>query len=205
MSDDQGTAGTVNVRIRSSDGSVQTFDIADFGPYPLWSSMVFAATQSAPLTLFNYAIGGSVPGGTTATVYDTNLLTGNQQLGAAEEMLIYALRAVLPPDILLADAKDILKKCYLALYISTQKPAVEGQIGFFPAGGGIFGKTTQNAAEQWVNGLPAANASRVFATPHYLRGGVNFWGQAQFSAALAMTTTAKVTVVADGLRKRPVA
>lgn len=206
MADNAGTAGTVNVRIRQG-GQDYTFDIADFGPYPLFSSMVFATTQSAELTAFNYAIGGNISGtsSTQATKYDTNMLSGNQQLGAAEEMLVYALRAVLPPDITLADIKDVLKKTYVAVYISTQKPAIEGQIGFFPAGGGIAGQSTNNASEQWTNGHPAASAGRVFASPHYLRGGVNFWGQATFQSALSLSATVKLTMVLDGLRKRPVA
>ena len=201
-----GTPGTINLRVRNAQGGYQEFDLADFGPYPLWSTARLAKTQATPLTFFNYAIGAAFTGGggAVATKWETNVLNGNGQLGAAEEMLIYAVRVVLPSAILLADAQALMANVYLALYIAIQKPAAEGQVPFFPAGGGIYGVTQAQAAENWTNGVPASSAARVFATPHYLNGLVNFWAQTEFRAALNLGATQDVTIVMDGLRKRPV-
>jgi len=165
---------------------------------------VLAKNQSTEIRYFGYSIGGTVPGGAAATKVDTNLLNGNGQLGAAEEMLIYSMRVILPPDISLGDIQDLLAKTYTAFYIAAQKPSAEGRLEFFPAGGGISGVTTRNEAEAWTNGAPQSIASRVFATPHYLAGTVTFWAAQEFSAALAMAAARRVCIVLDGLRKRPV-
>lgn len=201
-----GTPGTVNLRLRTPNGGYQEFDLADFGPYPLWSTARLAKTQQQPITYFNYAIGAAFTGGggAIATKWETNILNGNGQLGAAEEMLIYSLRIIVPSTIVLADFQVLERNVYTALYIAIQKPAAEGQLSFFPAGGGIYGVTQAQAAELWTNGVPQSAAARVFATPHYLNGLVNFWAQQEFRAALTLTATQDLTIVLDGLRKRPV-
>lgn len=202
----ESTPGTLNVRIRTPEG-VKSFDVTDFGPYPLYSTVLLATTQSTEIRYFQYGRGSPKPGagGTGGTKLDTNMEASNGQLDAAAEMLIYSMRIVLPPAIALADAKDLFTKTYSALFIASQKPSSEGRLEFYPAAGGIAGRTTKTDAEQWTNGIAAANAGRVFATPHYLPGITAFSVSQEWpNGALAMSTTANVAVVLDGLRRRNV-
>lgn len=198
------TPGTVNVKVKTPSG-IMSFDLTDFGPYPIWSTVQLSTTQSTDITYFQYGRGSPLPGGGGAngTVLDTNLENNAGQLGAADEMLIWAMRILFPSNITLANLQDIINKTYTALYISIQKPVSEGRIEFFPAGGGISGTTVVTSAEQWTNGRPDASAGRVFASPHYLAGITTFYARQQFVSALALSTTVKPCIVLDGLRRRP--
>lgn len=209
------TPGTVNVRLRTPSG-VMSFDLTDFGPYPIWSTALVANNQATVLTYFQYGIGSPMPGGgagVNATKVDTNLQNNAGQLSASDEMLIWALRIVLAPDIDLLTIQDFLKKTYTALYIAIQKPTAEGRVEFFPAGGGISGSTVATGQEQWTNGRPGANDGRTFASPHYLGGITTFYAQQEFPIeALAGDYNAtpadpkknlRVCLVLDGLRRRP--
>ena len=197
------TPGTVNVRVRTPNG-VQSFDLTDFGPYPLWSTVTLGKTQSTEIVYFQYAKGSAKPGSSSnGTKFDTNLESNSGQLGASDEMLIWAMRIILPPAITLADIQDIANKTYTALYIAISKPVAEGRLEFFPAGGGVYGVTTQNAAEAWTNGHPAAQSGRVFASPHYLGGITTFYAKQEFPVALSLSATRDPCIVLDGLRRRP--
>lgn len=204
------TPGTLNVRVQTPSGP-QLFDVTDFGPYPLYSSVILSATQSTEIRYFQYGRGGNVPGGggtTSATKLDTNMESSNGQLDAAAEMLIYSMRILIPSNITLANMQNLFLFTYNVLYIATQKPSSEGPIDFYPAGGGIDGVTTQNAAEKWTNGQAKSTSSRVFAQPHYLSGLVSFSSAQEFpNGALAQANAyaPKVKFVLDGLRKRNVA
>jgi hypothetical protein len=200
------TPGTLNVRIRTPEG-VKAFDVTDFGPYPLFSTVRLATTQSAEIRYFQYGRGSPKPGagGATATKLDTNMEASNGQLDAAAEMLVYSMRIILPPAIKLADVKDLFAKTYSALFIASQKPSTEGRMENYPAAGGIAGHTTKTDAEQWTNGSPQANAGRVFATPHYLPGITAFSVSQEFpNGALALSETQDLTILIDGLRRRNV-
>lgn len=215
----ESTPGTLNIRVQTSTGP-QTFDVTDFGPYPLYSTAIISRSQNTEIRLFQYGRGGAVPGGTsvTGTKLDTNMESGNGQLDASSEMLIYSMRVVLPSNINLADAQAIFFQTYCVLYIATQKPTSEGGVEFYPAGGGVTGYTTQNAAETWTNGTPNAASSRVFAQPNYLSGLVSFsaamefpyspsasWLSANWTGTIGGVTGGKIKFVLDGLRKRNVA
>lgn len=210
------TPGTVNVRLRTPSG-VMSFDLTDFGPYPLWSTCLLQNTQSTIMTYFQYGIGSPIPGGggSTATKLDTNLQNNAGQLSASDEMLIWAMRIIIAPDVDLETIQDLLKKTYTALYIAIQKPTAEGRIEFFPAGGGISGTSVATGQQQWTNGRPGANDGRTFASPHYLGGITTFYAQQEFPIAplagdyndepLDPKNNLRVVLVLDGLRRRPVA
>lgn len=205
----ESTPGTLNIRVQTPNGP-QTFDVTDFGPYPLYSTVVLGVSQTSEIRLFQYGRGGVVPGGggATATKLDTNMESGNGQLDASSEMLIYSMRVILASAVVLADIKAMFTNIYNVLYIATQKPTTEGPLEFYPSGGGIDGYTTQNAAEKWTNGTPNAMASRVFAQPHFLSGLVSFSAAMEFPyspSANWLTVSQKVRFVLDGLRKRNVA
>ncbi len=59
--------------VRTAGGDVKL--IKDVGEYDVWSSAVFAKTQSADLYIFSYALGGAIAGApaVTATKAETNL------------------------------------------------------------------------------------------------------------------------------------
>lgn len=209
----QYTPGTINVKIRTPTG-VQQIDITDFGPYPIYATATLSATQSSELSYFQVGTGGTKPGTTiTNTKLDTNLRQGGN-LDPSGEMLIYSLRinvttsqgSTTTPTISsvpIADMNQLFAKTYSDLTISTDKPLTEGPLDFYPAGGGIFGVTTQSEAENWTNGQPQSTASRVFASPHYLPPLVNFRVTQQFFPnALALATTRDLRVTLDGLRRR---
>lgn len=193
------------VNVRRANGEVIAVNLDDLGPYPLWSAGVFATTQSSDLTIFQYAKGsGNVAGTSTlSTIYDTNVDNPTGQLLSMEQMVVYALRVMFPADIPLADAKDILNKVYYAHKVGGGgKAAAEGPVGLFPAGGGIAGITTQNAAEAWTNGHPSSAAVRAFAQPFAIDGAITIAGTFQFGSALSLAATRKIHVVADGMRSR---
>lgn len=199
----ESTPGTVNVRVRTP-GGVMSFDLTDFGPYPLWSTATVAAPQSTELVYFQYGRGSPKPGagGATGTKLDTNLDNNAGQLGAADEMLVWSMRIQLPNNITLNDIRELMAKTYNAMYISIQKPVSEGPIEFYPAAGGIFGTTTQNASENWTNGVPQSTAGRSFASPHYIGHITSFRVSQEFIQPLAMAAARDVRVVLDGLRRR---
>ena len=210
------TPGTINVAIKTPQG-VKRFDLTDFGPYPLWSSAIYSTTQSSLMTFFQYARGSPKPGaaaGTNGPKLDTNIESAAGPLSASDEMLIWSMRIEFFPSITssaaaaiaIADMRELTYKPYTALYIAISKPASEGPVTFFPQGGGVYGATTQNAAEHWTNGVPAATAGRVYASPHYLGPQTPFRVEQEFPIAAlslaAATTSGRITV--DGLRRRAV-
>lgn len=199
----QSTPGTINVRLNTAAGAKQ-FDITDFGPYPLYSSAQIATTQATELVYFNYSTGQFVPGtSTTATALDTNMRSGNGQLDASGEMLVYAMRVELPPAVTIADAQALQAGVYSRLEISTEKPISEGPLSFYPAGGGLWFSGTATNINQVINGVPAASSGRVFASPHYIGAITNFRVTQLFpNGALALGTTAKLRIILDGLRRR---
>ena len=130
-------------------------------------------------------------------------------------MLVYALRIEVctsegnsaTPVISSApldDMNQLFGKVYSAFTTSTEKPLIEGDLALFPAGGGIYGVTTQNAAESWNNGVPQSIAGRQIQSPVYIPGLTNFRVDQQFLPALAMTTTRDLRITLDGLRKKAV-
>ena len=209
------TPGTINVKIRTPQG-VQQIDITDFGPYPIYSSATVAVGQTSEIAYFQYASGGTKPGASgTATKIDTNLRQASQ-LDPSGEMLIYSMRievttsqggsaAPTVSSCTLGDMNLLIAKTYSSLQISTEKPLSEGPLTFFPAGGGISGTTTQNAAEAWTNGVPQSISSRVFAAPHYLPPLTNFRVVQEFlpnGFVTNLSATRDLRVVLDGLRRR---
>lgn len=198
------TPGTININVRGPDGKLLTFDVSDYGPYPIYSAVDVATTASTPITFFQFGFGSTRPSnGGAATKWDTNLQSNAGTLGAVDEMLIWSMRIAFEPAINRADILDSLEKVYYALHIATEKPTAEGDGSYFPAGGGAYGVTTQSATEVWVNGVPAASASRVFAQPHYLPGIVQFYGRLEPKAALALSAVREHKWTLDGLRRRP--
>lgn len=208
--------GTLNVTWTDSSGQVRSASIADFGHYPLYSTATVAKAASAPLTYFNSPVGGPKPGAATVsnTRLDTNMTTSGQ-LDSYGEMLVYALRievttsegASATPTIsscILDDMNQLFAKVYSAFTTSTEKPLIEGPLALFPAGGGIYGVTTQNAAESWVNGQPQSIAGRQIQSPVFIPGLTNFRVDQQFLPAVALSTTRDLRITLDGLRKKAV-
>jgi hypothetical protein len=211
--------GTLNVSWKGASGKIEQASIADFGHYPIYSTVSLAKTQNAQLTYFQTPVGGTKPGGagTTNTRLDTNMTTQGQ-LDSYGEMLVYAMRLEITPSqgsvagaapiigsCNLADMNEIISKVYSSFTTSTEKPLIEGAVTLFPAAAGIFGTTTQNASEAWTNGVPSAQAGRQLASPIFIPGLTNFRVEQQFLPALALTTnTRDVRIVLDGLRKKAV-
>lgn len=208
--------GTLNVTWQDQNGQVRSASIADFGHYPLYSTATIAKTQTSPLTYFNQPVGGNKPGtsGVANTRLDTNMTTSGQ-LDSYGEMLVYALRievctsegASATPVISSApldDMNQLFGKVYSAFTTSTEKPLIEGDLALFPAGGGIYGVTTQNAAESWNNGVPQSIAGRQIQSPVYIPGLTNFRVDQQFLPSLSLSTSRDLRITLDGLRKKAV-
>jgi hypothetical protein len=173
-----------------------SYDINDFGHYPLWSTHAGITSQNqGPIDGFTYSKGESIPGtaNRVARELDTNLKASSPGLGYQEEMMIFSLMLELPQlpldqgDPLLQDADHLLIRDFQTIYENTlfqllvsEKVYNEGTIGRYPFGGGLWGVSDINGHEMLNNGAPTHRAQKPLAIPIHIQALEPFYTTLKF-------------------------
>lgn len=188
------------------DGS--SFTMSDWGDYPLWSRAEFDPTQSQDVTIFNYTVSQTIPGGAStnrATLLDTNMPAAGQ-LPLRHQMVVFSVMArydeAQTSDLSgtpqrgaiiqestnplgLAKWDNIQANLFFQFIVESSKPYVEGTMNRFPAGGGLYwqeaGRDVASTEQYYVcNGEPGMHAARRLAMPIHLGALETFNGVFKF-------------------------
>lgn len=185
--------------------------LGDYLHKRLRSAIRPATNQSTELLFFRNSIGDAIAGdsSTNLTKYDTNLQQ-RDGLPPGWAAMVYYFSVWFPQTMTLANMQDVQAKTLFELIIgSTDKVLDDGQMIHYATGGGISGVTTQNATEQWSNGVPAAGARNAYLVPHFIPSDprVPFQVRTSFpAAALAQGSTRSTWYSAlEGILRQPVA
>jgi len=183
-------------QIAFGDGTVVR--ITDWGDYPIWSRIVYNATNITTIGqdnyLFQYKVGGQLPvPNILATYADTNM-PGAGHLPLGHQMLVYSLQVIpdehgdssdvtqITPEDFVGWAfwkwRKIFHQALLKLTVEQTKSYIEGRLDHFPAGGGIqFQHTLPTSAQEAYtieNGVAGWHATRRLAMPVHLGSLENF-------------------------------
>jgi hypothetical protein len=231
---------------RLPDGSVVRLE--DWVDKPVWSTAdLLGGFNDATIGLFTYSVGEEVSsssnilGRRIATERDTNIDVGGA-LASTEEILVFALRMEVAEVTLDEPGNDanlimfgragqpmpsmnnlaILNATLVVRLMISQKAYIEEGFGYFNAGFGPFGLTTQAIAaggrSYGTPGLPSDEAVRYYRMPHhiggtekyrvelknYTGGVINFWDEADPPAPLENSMHTVICHL-EGARKRPTA
>lgn len=172
-----------------------SYDINDFGHYPLWSTHAgIVSLAPGPVDAFTYSKGESIPGTANriARELDTNLKASSPGLGYQEEMMIFSIMLELPqlpldqdpenPDVdhlLVADFQTIYENTLFQLLVS-EKVYNEGTIGRYPFGGGLWAVSAINGHELMNNGEPTHRAQKPLAIPIHIQALEPFYTTLKF-------------------------
>lgn len=149
-------------------------NIVDIQQMPLYDTLTIAANTATPTQQYMF----TEPISATKGRSKTNL-TQAGRLEAPKSFLIKAVRVVLGPTMLLADASNLLQNYILRLIVGDKDYQCAG-LDFFPAGGGLVSAVGYDGAASATektyvsNGIQDPRAINALDHPITISQGENF-------------------------------
>lgn len=166
-------------------------------PWTLYQRQTVAVTAGQTLTYFRNI--------NAATLLDSNM-SNSGFLPYPQAFDLFAIAVAPEQGLPNADIENLINNTTVELRLSN-KPYAQLPLFRVPAGGGLFGVSTENNINQVQNGLPSPSntwSMAVAGMPLYIPSQQDFLVEIRIFNTVAFTATFGLTVYLDGVLSRPV-